>query len=295
MSDKILVLGPTGNVGYPLVHLLKKHNANFSIGLKPNTVLPESMKNIDSVTIDYNNLATAKAAFTHIKTLFILIPDSPLMVDQTRNINKAILSSKIERYVYLSGAGAKVAPDTWLSQNLLECEHILRSNKLPGVILRPTFYMQNFINHYPPRGDNGMYLPIEAGVINYVDVNDVAAAACEVLTKEATYKNSNVFHLTGRKSFNMYEIAKLLSKKLKRHYTYFPISEEDSMKAMERANSPKWLINMLHQIFKKVQQNLYAFYRPDLQFITEREPIDFNTFIEKNHSFFNKASLKTNY
>ncbi|MEO9869813.1 NmrA family NAD(P)-binding protein [Ekhidna sp.] len=285
MFNKILVLGATGNVGYPLAQMLKNRNADFCIGIKPESELPESMKDIESVHVDYDDISTVQAALTNVENLFILIPDSPLMVDQMANINTAILDSSVARYVYISGAGVKIAPDTWLSQNLLRCEELLRSNDLPGTILRPTFFMQNFLNHYPP-SDNQMHLPVGNGIVNYIDVNDVASAACEILIKDSIQKGVEVFHLTGKESFDMYEIAMLFSKKLKKHYEYIPISLEESKQVMTRNNLPDWLINMLQQIYKKVSENLYAFYSQDLQFLTGKEPRNFSMFIEKNRFSF---------
>ncbi len=129
-------------------------------------------------------------------------------------------------------------------------------------------------------------MPIGNGIVNYIDVHDVAYAASEVLINYPINEDVEILHLTGEKSLSMYEIATLFSKKLKKHYEYIPISFEESRQAMMKNNLPDWLITMLQEVYKKVSENLYAFCSQDLQLLTGKEPTDFSMFIEKNQFSF---------
>ena len=285
-KNKILVLGATGNVGIPLVHLLKKHNANFCIGIKHDSILPESMKAIKSVYLDYNEPSSLENAFAGVHTVFILIPDSPLMVNHATNIKNAILINNVFRYIYLGGLGSKLAPDTWLSKNLAECEKIFASIGISGTVLRPTFFMQNLLNHYPPDSENRLSLPVGEGKVNYIDAHDVAFAVYELLVNDESNKYKEV-NLTGKDSFSMEKIVGLLSEVVGKSYRYNSTSFSESRQAMKEKGLPEWLINMLLQIYEKVRENCYEHSTGDFRQITGKDPESLRSFIKKNQDSFN--------
>ena len=288
-KNKLLILGPTGNIGIPLINQLRDKHANITIGVHSN-VTNIDLPDFNSVELDYSDIDSLNEAMNGVSCVFVLIPDSPQMVEYAKNINSAIKAGNISHFVFLSGLGVTVAPETWLSKQLIQCENIFRKSGLSGAIVRPCFFMQNFINHYPPQPDNNIYLPIDDGKISYIDTRDVASFCASILTTIQEKDGINTYHLSGQYSLDLYEIADLFTKVLGKKYTYIPISIEVAKKQMEDNQLPSWLINMMDGIYGRVKQNAYSIHSNDFQVIMGRQPSEFSKFIESYRGYFEKVS-----
>ena len=164
------------------------------------------------VFLDYNEVDSLLEATIGCEQVFIVIPDSPSMAMHARHIIYACETNGVSHYVLISGAGVEVCPDNMVSQRLLAMEKLFISSRLSGIILRPVFFMQNFINHFPPSPDHKIIQPMGAGKVNYVDVRDVALASYQTLSRLSAGEKfeKNVWCITGDKSYTVDEIVEML-------------------------------------------------------------------------------------
>ncbi len=84
MENKILVTGATGNIGREIVRLLKEKSANFVAGINSGTI-----EGVDTVSINFADVASLEKAMSGISTLFMVLPSHPDMVKWGENIINA--------------------------------------------------------------------------------------------------------------------------------------------------------------------------------------------------------------
>lgn len=151
---KIAITGPTGNIGSKLVRLLldrPEHQLILLARDRRRVAEFESagaeVRTGDLQDANYVNRATAGA-----DSLFWMIPPDLTTPDITefqdtiiRNGTDAIRGNHIRQVVFLSSIGAHRDSGTGPINGLHRGEEVLRSTGASLLILRPGFFMENFL------------------------------------------------------------------------------------------------------------------------------------------------------
>jgi uncharacterized protein YbjT (DUF2867 family) len=93
------------------------------------------------------------------------------------------LSSKknggVKYIVKLSVMGADAEPATTIGRLHRQEEKVIEESRIPYTFLRPTSFMQNFVNIYGPgiKSKNAFYMPGGDAKVSFVDVRDIASVA----------------------------------------------------------------------------------------------------------------------
>lgn len=117
-------------------------------------------------------------------------------------------------------------------------EKIIEESQIPCTFLRPTSFMQNFINDFGHtiKNQNAFYFYGGDVPIRFVDARDIAAAAVKILSfteDQYTYRNKS-FNVTGQETLSYTQAAEILSKELGRKISYTDISEDDARNGMKQ-------------------------------------------------------------
>jgi uncharacterized protein YbjT (DUF2867 family) len=175
----ILVTGASGNVGAPLVAILRGAGA---------TVRPASRRPVrpGGVHFDFTDSTTWAAAFVGVRTLFLVRPPQPANI--ARDMVPALAAARhsgVRHVVLLSVQGAgriPVLPHVAL-------ERWLRRSGMTWTFLRPSSFDQNLSTLFAAdiRDRDQIMVPAGAGRTAFVDAQDVAAVAAAVLRNPAAH------------------------------------------------------------------------------------------------------------
>src|SRR5207253_6430121 len=151
-------------------------------------------------------------------------------------------------------------------------ERDTRESGLAFTFLRPNSFMQNFINHFPPR-DGVIYLPWGNGKASFVDTRDIATAAAEVLiTRDHEGKT---YTLTGPAALGIAEVANILSEAAGREINYVDVPESAARDGMLQAGLPQWQVEPLLEPHATNKQSRWSAVTSDAEKVTDAHPIDF--------------------
>jgi uncharacterized protein YbjT (DUF2867 family) len=99
-------------------------------------------------------------------------------------------------------------------------EKIVEESGIPFTLLRPNFFMQNFVNLHGPsiKSNNAFYASPGNAKVSYVDVRDIARVAVRLLTMG---NNSNehydkAYNITGPEALSYQDAAEILSSEIGR-------------------------------------------------------------------------------
>jgi len=241
----ILVTGATGKVGSELVRLLAEQGVPArALVHSPDKAAPIQRLGLETALGDFERPDTLDAAMAGCDHLFLLSPPTPHQPQQERNVIDAAKRAGVAHVVKLSVPGA--APDAglvfgrWHGQ--IE-QHLVQSG-LTHTLLRPSYFMQNFLMSAQPVAEQGMlYGMTGEGRVGYVDTRDIAVVAAHVLTS-AGHQGAS-YTLTGPEALSAAEVAKRLSAAIGRQVLYVDVGPDAFRQALAGAGLPGWLIDAL--------------------------------------------------
>lgn len=277
MSDKILIIGATGSVGFEVATRLNKLNEPVKIAVRnPDRAKSIKLKKVEFVQFDYHDPSTFAKAFENVKKVLLVSPPSYLKIqDSVISAIDAAVKSGVKLLVNISAISIESA----LDKPMKDIEDHIKKCKVDNVFLRPNCYMQNFKDLFRNLiiEENQISVPAEDAKICFVDVRDVADVAVKALT-DKKLKN-NTYKLTGKRPLNMHVVAHLFSEVLDREIEYNAISEKLFEKSLRTAGWPAGTIEGTIQLCSHVKSGETAESTNDIEKILGREPIRFERFI----------------
>ena len=277
MSNSILVIGATGNVGRPLVELLAGHD----LSVKAATRHPETYTGppgVEAVAFDYARPETWAAALDGAGRLFLLSqgaghdPDHAMipLLDQAK-------AAGVSYAVMMTAMGVDQT-----ERGLRKVELHLMASGMAYTILRPTWFMQNFTGYMGDmiRQQGGLYMPTGDGKNSLIDTRDIAAVAAAALTEDG--HAGKEYTLTGTDSLSYAEACAVLSDVGGRDIPFVAITQEDARQSLEGAGWPQPDIDLMLYLYDGIKQGWYAPVTPDAAAILGRPPITLRQFAEEH-------------
>jgi uncharacterized protein YbjT (DUF2867 family) len=213
---KLLITGPTGNVGFPLVQLLQERGVACRLAVRqPGDARLSQLG--EQVAFDFADPATFAPALADIERVFLVRP--PQLADTERYFApfvKAMQKAGVQQVVLLSLQGAERAAIT----PHRKIEKLILQRGLPYTLLRPSFFMQNLsTTHRTEIAQRGeLIIPAGQGRTSFIDARDIAEVAAKVLTEEGHL--GAAYELTGSVAVSYEAVAEIMSSVLERPIRY---------------------------------------------------------------------------
>jgi uncharacterized protein YbjT (DUF2867 family) len=271
----ILVTGATGNVGAPLVTLLRAAGA----AVRPAARRPPPP---DGVAFDFRDPSTWRAAFDRVEIVFLIRP--PDVSDVRSDLLPALAvgrSMGLRHVVLLSVQGADrvpVLPHAGI-------ERWLRRSGLDWTFLRPSYFDQNLSTVFAAdiRERDLIAVPAGRGRTAFVDAHDVAAVAAAVLLDPAVHRR-RAWTPTGP-ALSYDEVAGLLSVELGRRIRYSrPGIVGYARHARRWLDMPPSMIAITTVLHTTARLGLAASETDDVRTVTGRAPTTFAEFAHRERA-----------
>lgn len=277
MSNKILVTGTTGNVGFEVVRELCERGHPVKAAVRSHSTSRYNLPSgVECVGFDFEQPQTFEPAFRGIQTLFLVRP--PAISQVKKYIYPAIATAQavgVERVVFLSILGAErmaIVPHARI-------EAYIKSLGLAYTFLRASFFMQNLSTTHCQdiRDNNDIFVPAGKGKTSFIDVRDIASVAVKVMT-EPGHENK-AYQLTGSKALDYYEVAQIFTKILGRQIVYTNPSIFKFAWRMYKRGLKKELIAVMLGIYTTARWGLAAKVTQDVRHLLQRSPISMEEFV----------------
>jgi uncharacterized protein YbjT (DUF2867 family) len=266
----ILVTGASGTIGRATVSALRDMGAPLRGAARDPGKLRAG--GVEAVALDWDNLASYRPAMEGADKLLLLTPNSERQVGYVLQAVAVARRVGIRHIVRLSVLGADAEPGVILGRQHLAAEKEIRGSGIAWTMLRPTYFMDNFINYYgvDPAADSQVFLPNGDGKAAWTDPADVGEAAAGVLTGQGF--EAKVFELTGPQALSTAEALAIIGEELGHTYTYVDVPEQAARKALEDIPMPEWLVDALLELNALVRNGYAATVTTGLRELLGREP-----------------------
>lgn len=251
MSNNILVIGGTGNIGTPLVDLLKDSNENYKVLARSDESEAKLAEmGVPTVRGALGKWPSIENVLKGIDAVFLLSSPSPDMIDLHKGLIDRAVTAGVRKIVRLSAEAANYPDGLPAYEQHAAADDYLRASGLDHVILRPHYFMQNIMEmHGSYMKEKGMFAQYLGDArIPMVDTRDVARAAFIGLTSDKI--NGETLDLTGPSAISYYDVAAAFSEALSQDIQYVSLSYEDQKAGLESLGLPDMITQTVMSLFK---------------------------------------------
>jgi uncharacterized protein YbjT (DUF2867 family) len=251
-ATRILITGPTGNVGSAVLDVLGTTDINLrTLARDESKAKALRARGVEEAFVgDFLKPETLGPALEGVSTLLLITPIHPEQVTQATNVIEAARESGNEpRIVRLSVHQASHEAPARNSRQHADIEDEVRSSGLPYTFLRPQSFMQNTLMSAPTVASEGrIYQPFKDGKLGMIDARDIGGVAAKVLAEEG--HEEKVYTLTGPAAISFYEVAETLREVLGNEVSYVDIPPEKAKEAMLGMDLSEWRADVLIEYAK---------------------------------------------
>ena len=281
---KILVTGATGNVGSEVFKQLVMQAEPVVAGVRDVEKAKRHFAKLPAGAgeyreFDFNEPATWPAALAGVDKMFLVIPPGTTNPVQVELFFKTALQAGVKQLVFNSGRTTGDLP----GEPLNVTEGLIKNSGMGWTILRPGWFMQNFLNWvgFTIPTEDAFYLPASDSRTAFVDVRDIGAVAAKVLTEDGHY--GQVYELTSPEALTHFEVAQKISAAAGRTIRYVHLNDEEFAKAMVERGWSQASAEHAVFLYRIVRMGKEAAVSDDIEKVLGRQGNDFERFA-KDHA-----------
>lgn len=253
----ILIVGGTGNIGRHVVPALVERGEQVRVlSRDPENargLLGEGVEIVEGDLMDPSSLAPALAGVE--KAYLATNNDDQALMES--NFIEAAGEARVRHIVKVSVVGATHDNFVVLARAHAAIEEKLSASGIPATILRPYWFMENFLGSADTiAGQGTIYGSAGDGKVAFVDSRYTAAIAVEALTGEG--HEGKEYAISGPEALTFAEAAEKIGAGIGREVDYVDMPEEDFKGALTGAGLPEMVTELFTQIFRNARIGTFA-------------------------------------
>jgi uncharacterized protein YbjT (DUF2867 family) len=266
----VLVLSATGTTGRETVRALIAQGATVRAATRDPAAasFPEG---VEVVRFSLEDASTWVDALRDVDALYLALPPfRPDEVELGQDILRAAVESGVRRIVKLSARGVENSPEG--AHRRLEIA--VEQSGLDWVTLRPSFFMDNFVNlhGHSIRDTGGFYVPAGDGKTVFIAASDIGEAAAAALLGDAS---GEIWELTGSESLDRAQVAAVISEVTGREVRYHALSAEQFAGGMKEMGMSADGIDFMSGLYAAVRAGWTDGATDTVQRVTGKAPVRF--------------------
>lgn len=243
----IVITGASGQLGRLVIEaLLQQVPAGEIVAAvrTPEKIADLAARGVQVRLADYDQPASLAAAFAGAdKLLLISASEVGRRVPQHRAVIDAAREAGVGLLAYTSILHADTSPLPLAAEHR-ETESLIRASGLPAVILRNSWYTENYLAGIPAALQYGVLLGSAGdGRIASAARADYAAAAAAVLTLDS--QAGRIYELAGDEAYTLAELAGEIAQQSGKAVAYRNLPESEFKAALLGAGLPQGLATLL--------------------------------------------------
>ncbi len=282
---KILITGVTGNVGSETFRQLAGQGAQVVAGVRNVEKAKKQFARLPGAAaeyrhFDFNEPATWLTALAGVDKMFLVIPPGTTNPLQVELFFETAINAGVKHLVFNSGRTTGDLED----EPLHVTEGLIKKSGVDWTILRPGWFMQNFLNWvgFTIPSEDAFYLPAADSRTAFVDVRDIGAVAASALTESG--HSGQVYELTSLEALTHFEVAQKISEAAGRTIRYVHLNEEEFVIEMVKRGWSQSSAEHAVFLYRIVRTGKEAVVSQDIEKILGRPGIDFESFAKEHAS-----------
>ena len=284
---RIAITTPTGHIGSKLVDRLLSDGTHELVLLvrDPNKVKHFTDRGATAKAVNLENTEAVIEATRNIETLFWVNPPSYQVDDFTayytklaENAATAIKTNGIKRVMFVSSMGAHLGEGVGVVNAFKPVERILREASPNLIILRPTFFMENYLEQMPYIAQaDSIFMPVRKdATMSMIATQDIAATAAELLKQP--FEGQKVVPLHGPREYTFDEAAEIIGRGLGKAVNHVTVEPGQTVDALTGMGCTPHTAEMLVELYTSIDTGRMKSESPRSAETTT--PTTFDTFVK---------------
>lgn len=284
MLDKILVLGSTGNIGWPVVERLAAiDDVKVVAGIYHADSAQMKQLGVETRHFDFLDADTFEPALKGINKVFFVRPPELAKPEQDmKPFLTAVQHHKIDQVVFVSLIGVEKNPMV----PHRKIERMITKMGLPHTFIRPSFFMQNLTSTHLQdiQQNHDLFVPAGRSKTSFIDVKDIAAVAVAVL-RDPKYLGE-ALEITGPAAITYKQAAEIMTTELGVPITYSKPSLLKFRRTMIQRGVKKEFVNVMLMLYIITQLGNAKTVNHTIETILHRPATTFAAFVRDNKRLF---------
>jgi uncharacterized protein YbjT (DUF2867 family) len=250
----IVVFGATGSTGPHLVRRLLERGAEVRVAARDpgraRGALGALGSRVSLVQADLERPETLAPALAGGRALYAAIggaTGTQALVEAEGHLIDAAAEAGVPRYVKVSGVDAAPDAPARIQRWHGELERHLRASGVPSTVLRPGFFMQNFLGLSPAIRAGALPLPTGQARAALIDARDIADVAAVTLTTDG--HEGEVYTLSGPEALSHADVAELMTRELGRSVQFHDVPPSVFLEGCVQSGMPTWFASLLTDVY----------------------------------------------
>jgi uncharacterized protein YbjT (DUF2867 family) len=220
----ILLTGATGNVSSSVLRELHGSGQKLvALVRDPAKAQALAAQGIELRSGDLSDLRTVEGAFSGIDVAFLLAPPGSLAPAQMSNALWGARQGGVKHVVRMSAVGAAHDAPTINSRLHALSDTELERSGIPFTIVKPHFFMQNFMMMAQTIAEQGMiHFALGEAALPMVDVRDIGSTVAAILNSPAPHAGKT-YTLTGPAAVSLHQVASAIGEAIGKPVSYVPV------------------------------------------------------------------------
>lgn len=282
----ILVTGATGKTGSAAALGLVGRGVRVR-ALVRNPQKAEALRaaGAELVVGDVGDAAALAAALRGAEKAVLVLPNGPRQLLLELQFVEAAEAAGIAHLIKLSSMEAVPGTKNPVHQTHLQVEDRIRHSKLAWTMIRPNFYMQNFLGSAATiRAQGKFFLPFGAGRAALTDARDAGEAIAHVAATAGHERQS--YDITGPEVLSFGEAARRFSEILGRPVEYVDLDPAEYRRQLSQLLASSWHLDAVCDIFAEIAAGYATPVTDTFERLTGRAPRDLRQFIRDHRAAF---------
>jgi uncharacterized protein YbjT (DUF2867 family) len=281
MAKKVFITAATGHIAaYAIPNLIENnvqvkafvHDASKAENLKK--------AGVDIIEGNFSEEEKLSKAMQDIEIVLSITPAGPDAFSNAANITRAAKNNKVKHLIRISAIKAAEDAPTDNGKLHFKTDSDIIESGIPYTILRPNFYMQNLLMMVPViKEQSKIFYGMGDGKISMIDVRDIADC-CVSIISGGDHQNK-IYDPNGPSSISFYEIADIISERLKRTITYIPVSPEEVGESIRKRGGNEWAVKVMTDYARAYSNGWGDISNNDVEIITGHKPRSFRRFFDE--------------
>lgn len=235
---------------------------------------------------DIDDAAALRAAMQGVTKVLVCLPNGEPQLRREKAIVDAAVAAGARHVVKISSVEAHAHMHNPVHQTHWQSEEHIRSKGVAWTMVRPTFYMQNFLGSATSIKANGTFaFPFgEKGAAALIDSRDAGWFAGHVLATDGHANKS--YDITSRDKMSFHQVAEVFSRVLGRKISYVAQDPVAYKAFLSKFVTSEWHLNAVCEIFAEIAKGYTVECTDTFQQVSGREPLSLEGFIREHIALY---------
>jgi uncharacterized protein YbjT (DUF2867 family) len=288
----ILITGATGRTGKEASLLLARQGVKVrALVRNPEKAAALQAAGVELAVGDAGDATSVRAALRGVDRIAIILPNGEQQLEYEKQLATLAAEAGVKHVLKVSSMESHAnAPNPTHAAHWDSEQHI-KSLGVPWTMVRPSFYMQNFLSNAATiKAEDKFYYPFgENGGAVMIDARDVGYFMAHVLTTpldgKAGHANQS-YDITSGDRLTMRQAAEVISKVLGRKVEYVPQDPAAFRAHLGRFIKSQWHLDAVCDIFREIANGYMTHTTTTFKEVTGREPVSLEGFIRDHAAVF---------